>query len=269
MPLKDRLVGKKPAIHANRLPAHSAVWQNVEQGVVDYFLVFTGCYVEVKVAGGGGTICSMVLEVVWFAADTEGCIMDVRALGASHPVGQQWIDQHKGAQSFPQFHLCSKAPGHCAVDSGVPMVHITQWRVRSPASLTEPWIDWGSALSGGGLGIGGGAGVLPSPPTLPPPAEGLEPVAPREVPLETGEQALMEKVKELKQKVRGLPVEEALPAAGSGSDLVDGEVHENVQDLLCKRAEELGKRVDRSRSPRVVSTNVRDAAVVHPADHMV
>eukprot|EP00971_Amphidinium_carterae_P063109 1248898-Amphidinium_carterae.1 len=147
---KFRLVGKKPAINANRLPPVStAGWQDVDHGGVDYSLVSTGGYLEVKVAGGDGTVCSMVLEVVWASIDADGCSLDVRALGASHPVGQQWIEQQKGTQSFPQFHLCSKRPGHCSFNTGATMVHITQWRVRSPASLTESWIDWGAAYTGG------------------------------------------------------------------------------------------------------------------------
>eukprot|EP00971_Amphidinium_carterae_P350597 6491642-Amphidinium_carterae.2 len=106
---KFRLVGRKTVISANRLPPVSASgWQDVERGVVDQSLLSTGCYLEVKVACGGGIVCSMVLEVVWFSIDADGCSLDVRALGASHPVGQEWIEQQKNMQSFPQFHLCSQ-----------------------------------------------------------------------------------------------------------------------------------------------------------------
>eukprot|EP00971_Amphidinium_carterae_P110512 2189073-Amphidinium_carterae.2 len=111
--LKFRL-GRKPAIDANRLPPVSATgWQDVEQRVVGYSLLSTGCYWEVKVAGGGGggTVCSMVLEVVWFPTDTDGCSLDVKA---------------QNMQLFPRFHLCSKMPGHCALNIGATVVHVTQ-----------------------------------------------------------------------------------------------------------------------------------------------
>eukprot|EP00971_Amphidinium_carterae_P077252 1525856-Amphidinium_carterae.1 len=80
------------------------VWQNAE-------------YLEVRVAGANGTVCSIVLEVVWVTSDTNGCTLDVRLFGASHPVGQQWIEQQKMSDSFPQFHRCSKRQGLCTHDT--------------------------------------------------------------------------------------------------------------------------------------------------------
>eukprot|EP00971_Amphidinium_carterae_P161348 3199487-Amphidinium_carterae.1 len=59
----------------------------------------------------------------------------------------------------------------------------------------------------------------------------------------------MEKVKLLKQKVRGLAPEEAAPAAGSADDVpIETDPPVNMQEFLMKRAGDFEKRDQRSRS---------------------
>eukprot|EP00971_Amphidinium_carterae_P030449 599194-Amphidinium_carterae.1 len=189
--------------------AQASVFKRVQAGVL----------LETEHYAPDGLKFQLIWDVILVSRpERQGLLVEGKVQGASTAWSAEWLKQMRGTQEVPCLHLCHGQVSSCKYKhEGRLVMHTNRWRVRLLESLTEPWVqnlvipvDDGR---GCGLGVGGGAGVVP--------AEGAAHADVADGGMEAAavsdEQAVVDKLTLLKQKLLDLRATKRSEVPGPGA----------------------------------------------------